>query len=307
MPSYWVSEPYIDLRIEDIPLFYSPSRGLPIQLRLSYRQRGVVPEDPAVFGVGANWSCSFRSYLVDLTSVTPGWMRLHRGGAGLIDYTNNITQYRDGSLLTGSGGNFQIEYADGSKDVFQKNFVNADGTNFYFMTSQTDPAGNTLSYNYSSNPSAVQLLTVTDPDTKSTSLYYENATFPLQITKVVDPFNRTNLLQYRSDGYLLTNIDVIGMTNSFVYDTDPNRTGWITNLVTPYGTTAFEHGGADAQSATFFTTGVPVNRYITVTLPNGGHELYLYRQDCSAFLPAGYAITPDVTPLTMRYDNVDQW
>src|SRR5258706_16463514 len=27
MPSYWVSEPYINLRLEDIPLFYSPSRG----------------------------------------------------------------------------------------------------------------------------------------------------------------------------------------------------------------------------------------------------------------------------------------
>src|ERR1041385_2679931 len=149
MPSYCVSEPYINLRLEDVPLFYSPSRGFPIEFRLSYRQRGVVPEDPAIFGVGTNWSCSLRYYLVDQTSLSAGWMRLHRGGAGLIDFTNNITQYRDGSLLTGSGGNFQIEYADGSVDYFQNHFVNSAGTSFYFITSQVDPAGNTITYNYS--------------------------------------------------------------------------------------------------------------------------------------------------------------
>src|SRR5207248_6460981 len=66
MPTWWVSEPYINLRMEDEPLGYQPAHGARVAFRLSYRQRGAVLEDPAVFGVGINWSCSFRAYVVNL-------------------------------------------------------------------------------------------------------------------------------------------------------------------------------------------------------------------------------------------------
>jgi hypothetical protein len=35
MPSYWVSEPYINLRIEDSPLLYRPARGSEVTFHLS--------------------------------------------------------------------------------------------------------------------------------------------------------------------------------------------------------------------------------------------------------------------------------
>lgn len=106
MPVWFVSEPYINIRLEDEPFGYQPARGPRVAFNLSYRQRGAILEDPKIFGLGPNWSCSFRSFLVDLTTNTPGLLRLHRGGAGWIDYTNTDAQYADGSILSGSAGNY---------------------------------------------------------------------------------------------------------------------------------------------------------------------------------------------------------
>src|SRR5207245_4343859 len=60
VPIFWISEPSINIRVEDTPLWWIPARGSqPISLKISYRQRGVISEDPTIFGLGQNWSCSF--------------------------------------------------------------------------------------------------------------------------------------------------------------------------------------------------------------------------------------------------------
>src|SRR5262245_57998973 len=46
MPQWWVQEPTINLRLEDEPLGYTPALGPRVSFGLSYRQRGVVPENP---------------------------------------------------------------------------------------------------------------------------------------------------------------------------------------------------------------------------------------------------------------------
>jgi hypothetical protein len=68
LATWWVSEAAVNLRIEDEPLpEVTPSHGPAVKFHVSYRQRGAVPENPvAVFGVGANWSCSFRAYIVNV-------------------------------------------------------------------------------------------------------------------------------------------------------------------------------------------------------------------------------------------------
>jgi len=76
MAQWWISQPYLNLRLEDTPLWHTPARGEPVRFQVSYRQRGGVLEYPDVFGVGTNWSCSFRAYLLD-TSGSP--LKLHRG------------------------------------------------------------------------------------------------------------------------------------------------------------------------------------------------------------------------------------
>jgi len=302
VPIFWVSSPYTSLRLEDVPLEWNPGTGGRIAFQLSYRQRGAIPEDATIFGLGPNWSCSFRAFVLDLGG-SPDLLRSHRGGAGWITHTNGATQYRDGSILTSVTGGYQIEYASGAKDIFTHSF--ASGTNtYYFLSSRADPQGHTTTYNYSATPGIAQLVSLTDPDGKTCTLYYENATFTNQITKVVDPYSRTNLLRYDDQGYLTNVVDVFGLTNSFTYD--PANPGWITAMTTPYGSTSFSYGGVNVGSTDFYTGNNQVNRWLQVTLPTGGHHLYLYRQDCSAFMASTYPSVPVTTPFGNTLDNLDQ-
>ncbi len=86
MAAWRVAQPAINLHLDDVPLFYSPSRGLPVQFRLSYRQRDQMPVDPAIFGVGTNWTSSGRVFLLDANHIQSGLFRLHRGGAGELEH-----------------------------------------------------------------------------------------------------------------------------------------------------------------------------------------------------------------------------
>src|SRR5262249_45115729 len=81
---------------------------------------------------------------------------------------------------------------------------------------------------------------------------------------------------------------------------------WITNMVTPYGSTGFRFGGADAGRSTVETGLNQVNRFVEVTLPSGGKELHLYRKDCSGFISLPYSPVPKPAPLSDTLDNVDQ-
>jgi RHS repeat-associated protein len=300
MAYYHVSQPYINLKIEDTPIRWVAARGKAVMFHLSYRQRGAIIEDPAIFGVGTNWSCSFRAFLYgDGTN-----FRVHQGGAGWIDYAIDTSQYRDGSILSAVTGGYQIEYRNGSIDTFVHQFTQG-GKTLYFLTSRADPAGNAMSFNYTNDSSVVRLTSVADPDGNETHLYYQDATVPNQITSVVSPDNRTNVLKYDAQGYITNSTDAGGLVSAFSYDAGVRR-GWITNMTTPYGATSFSYGGVDETNSEYFQTGGVVNRYIIVTLPSAGHEVYLYRQDCSAFLPSTYDAVPDTSPLTNTLDNVDQ-
>src|SRR5208283_4118455 len=48
-PTWTVSEPYINLRLDDEPLGYQPPIGPRVSFHLSYRQRGSVTAYPAMF------------------------------------------------------------------------------------------------------------------------------------------------------------------------------------------------------------------------------------------------------------------
>src|SRR6266567_3862687 len=119
VPIFWVSSPCTSLRLEDVPLWWNPGTGGRIALQLSYRQRGAIIADPTIFGLGPNWCCSFRAFLLDLGG-SPDLLRVHRGGAGWITCTNGPTQYRDGSILISITGGYQIEYANHQPSRFAR-------------------------------------------------------------------------------------------------------------------------------------------------------------------------------------------
>jgi RHS repeat-associated protein len=302
MPAFWVSSPYINLRLEDVPLWWIPGKGQHMLFHLSYRQRGQIPEDPTIFGLGSNWSCSFRAFVLSLGG-TPESLQLHRGGSGWITYTNGVTQYLDGSILTTVTGGYQITYPNGARDVFTHSFVSSTNT-YHFLSSHVEPAGPTTLFTYSSTPGIAQLASILDSDGKTASFYYQNTTYTNQITMVVDPYSRTNRLAYDNNGYLTNIVDVAGLSTSFIYDS--SNPGWITNMTTPYGTTSFSFGGVDVNNTDFYTGGGVVNRWLLASLPNGGNHLYLYRQDCNGVISSTYPTVPSTSPFGNTLDNVDQ-
>lgn len=307
LPTYWISEPRVNLHIESTPLGYQPSHGWPLEFRLSYRQRGAVREDSTVFGFGFGWSSSLRAYLADLSG-SSGVYRVHRGGAGYIDYVPGAPQYRDGSIATPIAGGFQIEYRDGSKEIFTNSFVNSSGITLYLLTTRADPAGAAFAFSYSNVGGVFELTSVTDNDGRSTHFYYENANFPNQVTKLVDPFLRTNVLTYNEMGYLTNIVDVGGLSSSFQYDSAlwQGYAPSLTNITTPYGTTAFSFGGVDSGSLYVSSGSNSVNRFAQAILPTGGADLYEYRMDCSAFVSSTNSSVPSTSPLANTMDNVDQ-
>jgi RHS repeat-associated protein len=299
MPVWWVSEPFINLRLEDEPLGYQPSHGPRVSFHLSYRQRGSMDEDPYIFGIGTGWTSSLRWYVF----VDPnGYLFLHQGGAGLVSYYVGQPQRRDGSVLSDIVGmpGYAIRYTDGSIAYFRTPATNSAGFTYYFLSTMADPAGNCNTYGYTTNSGIFQLTSVTDPDGNVTSLNYTNSAFANQITSVVDPFFRTNYLTYDANGYLTNSIDVAGISSTFVYDA--GNPGWITNLVTPYGATGFSFGGVDANKD-LSASDPGVDRYALITLPTGGKHLYLYQNDCSSFLGSWAPTIPSTAPFSNTFEQ----
>jgi len=302
MPNYWISEPYLNLRMEDIPLGYTPAIGPKVFFQISYRQRGVVPEEN-YFSVGTNWSCAFRSYVLDIS----GGVRLHRNGAAFLDYEEGVPHFRDGSVMDiqTPGASYVLVRPNGGKDIFETAFTTESDQVLYFLTQRVDPAGNALTFNYTNNNGVFQLVSMTDADGKTTTLFYENGSFLNRITKVVDPFLRTNRLTYDHQGYLTNITDVEGLPTGFIYDLGTaSHRGWITNMTTPYGVTSFGFGGADMDRDDI--SGAGISRYVEVTLPMGGKELYMFRATCYSFMTYNEATKPDASPFSDTFDDATQ-
>ena len=109
------------------------------------------------------------------------------------------------------------------------------------------------------------------------------------ITQVTDPSGRYTTLQYDGNGQLTnTNItDVAGISSVMAYDAN----GWPSSLTTPYGTTYF--APVDKGQS------IPddIDRYVTITEPTGGNQLYAFVQ-YPPYKPAYYAaaLVPTNTP-----------
>jgi len=344
MPVWWVSEPLLNLRIEDEPLGYQPSRGNRVAFRISYRQRGypsiastyaTTPLPPEIFGLGPNWSCSWRFFVhYDLNY---GVATVVRPGSGGLRYGNDTLFWQDHNQLnevwtSGTLVAFTFDYPTGARATFGKRSSLSDGNDYYFITSFSDPAGRVTTYTYDTQPSVVRLVSLTDPDSRVTHLYYDNSALSNQVTRVVDPFNRTTTLQYNSDvnssffGALTNLTDVASLPTSFSYQVGTNASGtaltslWITNMTTPYGPTGFRYGGIDAGENTSYQYGNQVNRFVEISQPNGGKQLFLARDVCTQlspsdptpFLPDSYAGSqvPNTTnanfSIANTLDNVDQ-
>ncbi len=300
MPVWQVSEPYINLWLQDEPLGYQPVLGPRVSFHLSYKQREVVSGfNTNIFSVGKKWNFSWFSYV---TQDTNGSNVVHFDGGRQVTFygTNDYLTYAQLSGNTNSG--FTLSYPDGSQNVYGFMVTNSSGAfQDAFLSQRKNAQAQATLFNYSgyaSSAPVIRLQSVVDGDGRTNLLYYvsTNAFSTNLISQVVDAFGRTNSLAYDSTGHLTNIIDVAGLSASYTYDGND----YITNLTTPYGATTFQI--TDTVAGNF----PPNGRSILVTTPDTGHQLFLYSNSAPG-IAVSYSSgqIPGTTPFSNTLDTTN--
>lgn len=279
MPVWSVSEPYISLWLKDEPLGYQPAIGPRVSFELAFKQRefnsGYVT---SFFGVGKRWNCAWFSYLAQ--DMNTNNVVYFPGGGSTTYYTTN--DYLTQTTLSGDTTNgFTIAYPNGSKDVY--GFVVTNNTGVFqeaFLSERWNAQSQklTLNYsNYSASSPVIILKNVVDGDGRTTTISYAttNAYSHNLISQVTDPFGRKTFLSYNPNGDLTNITDVASNSTAISYDAND----WATNMVTPYGTTAFTLTDSGANPP-------PNGRSVLITKPDGSHEYYLYNDNAPGIASA---------------------
>lgn len=272
MAIWSVSQPFINLWIQDTPIGYEPPRGPNMAFMAAWRQRETNPINTAFFNLGTNWNCSWRSWVRE-ESATTATLFAPSGGAIFFTNTGVWIDYASGARLerltnAGSLSGYRLTHQDGAKDTFD--YAAPGSPKIFFVTTNETAQGFRVTYNYATSGSAVRLLAVVDASTQTNTLsYVSNVWSGNLISAVTDPFGRSASFAYDTSGRLTNITDPIGITSSFRYSTS----GDITNLITPYGTTGFELSGGDIA---LDTGGTCAPRLAKVTQPNGAKELFAF-------------------------------
>jgi RHS repeat-associated protein len=274
MPVWSVSDPFMNLWITDEPLGYQPPRGDRISFLLNYKQRDEIFHSTNDFNVGKLWNCDWLTYVED---TGPATADLFVPGGGQRSYItdSNTLEFTSITRMARFTNKFEVRYPSGAIDVYGYRSPVLTPTT-YFRTLQIDPWSNTNTFVYTTNAGGnVRLAYVIDATSHTNSLFYDitsSAYSTNLVTRVTDGFGRTNVLEYDlSSGHLTNIVDVLGLSNLVAYETN----GWITNLTTPYGSTAFHLEG----TRNYFVpeTNALVERAVLVTHPDASKELFVYR------------------------------
>lgn len=304
MAKWAVTEPFLSLQLHDIPLWYQPSVGRPVEFGLYYNQRDYNSVPANVFGTGERWRPTWLSW-IDLD--TNGNTMLHASGGGTRFYNGTNVEYQSSTRLdylgSGLGDQYRVTYADGSEDYYAFRNTNSAGLKRFFLTERKDrhDVGIQLNYiPYSATNTGVKLSTIEDIDGKLTSIGYD-PTNAFKIASISNPHGKTATLLYNVTGARITAItDMGGLTTSFTYGNGRNL--WISEMVTPYGTNSFDYTDLSMSSSMTSDPANTVNRSVRVTTPSGGKHLYIYRDLSTHFYEGG----PEFLPLHYSGDDLPQ-
>lgn len=313
-----VSEPYINLWIFHQPLTYETSYGQAMACGVAFKQRNN-RFNAKVFGLGPGWESSWLSYVeytLDASNppkATVGTNYVALGGARNYvgdGVTKEIKSSSTMTILTNGSGvltGFQVSFPSGAKNIFGYLFQVSANENYAFLSQRIDPVGHTNLFAYDTIGNVVRLRTMVDSDNRTNTIAYD-ATFTAQIKEVTGPYGTKAGFGYDGSGRLTTITNAGGLVDSFTYDSQ----NLITNLATVYGTTSFKtttnsFGGYNLGGTN------QVNRSVLVTDPDGGKQLFIYR-DSSSKLNPGSAIdlipssypggeVPITWPLLNTFDN----
>src|ERR1043166_22471 len=235
------------------------------------------------------WNCSWLSYITfDGTNDPAPAMAVAKVGERTYN-SDGVTRefFSDTTLLCSADSsktNYVVSHANGAKDYYGY-VIPFQMKQAAFLTDRVDPYGHTNHFVYIQTNSATLLKYVIDGDGRTNTLFYTNNNFPAQITGVQDPFGHMATLFYDSVGMLTNITDSVSLSSSFKYD---GSLGWVTNLITPYGTTKFFYTTNNTSGNEF--TGPDwhppyeyfIIRSVKIIDPAGGTNIYMLRQDCTA-------------------------
>ena len=296
MPSWRVSEPFLNVWVEDMPLEYLPARGPAIRLVLGHRQRdgdGYDYYEGASFGQGvhASWFSSAgpfggNTYFVYHPNGRLGHYKFSSSSAAMSE-----RNYWDNSQLERLANGFLLHRPDGSVWHYEYG-VYGD----YYLSAQVDPQGERLSFYYDAYD---RLVAIQDAASGTTQLSYSGT--GIQVQSVRTPDGRTAQFEYTNrgggDAYLTAITDPVGIRSTIDYSQSSGFSDWIASFTTPYGTTSFEYSG-------YFDSGL--SSWVKVTEPEGRVHGFALIDTNAAGMPSTFANhqVPSVSggsPLDLTY------
>jgi RHS repeat-associated protein len=246
MPTWFVTEPNLNLFLEDTPFRYRPSRGLDIEFQLYFKNtlgaNGIVDASQyLIFGVGTNWNTPWRSYLMKrLTDPGPGGEYfLFNGNGRIVHLARGYVDYETTAKFDPGdrSDTFYLTFPNGIRHIFGPKVMLA-GTELWFLTSIEDPSTNAITFEYATSGNTIRLSKIVDVDHRETTFLYTNTTYYSNlISQVSGPSGETVQLKYDGQGRLTNIVDVVQLSSSIQYDSS-NR---LSKLVTPYGTNSYQY------------------------------------------------------------------
>jgi RHS repeat-associated protein len=291
-----VSESFVSLWLHDEPLGYQGAIGPRTSFQLDFKQREVeAGYYTNLFSVGKKWNFSWLSYIY--TNAGKSAVYCPDGGRFVDDGYGN-PDYRTRAILSGNAGSaYTLTYPDGRQYIYGFMVYNGSQLMAAMLSEQRDAEGRgTHLYYYPVDPSTrvIRLHYVVDADSRTNTIYYVSANnySTNLISSVVDPFGRTTTLSYDDGGHLMSITDVAGNSSSFTYSGDI-----VNSMTTPYGTTLFAVTDADNP------VGSASGRSVLITEPDGGHQLYLFKDYAPGVADSYSTDLPSTSPLSNTLEN----
>ena len=285
MPTWYVSEPCINLWVKDTPISCNTPYGGEMPITLFYKQRNdaLLQYSDNCYSFGRNWGCELFGYVVGAYYKDPYIKALLPNGETVkyvferpsVTTTNYYSNSRIDVIINNDViEGYTITLSDGTVYYYKQVFT--DGY-LYYISQKRDNNGYNTYYNYSFDNSNLRLTSLEDHNhqTVYTFGYTNVGTMNSLIDRITDRYNNQATLHYElvDNSYpMLFNItDSVGLLSTFEYDAN----GWINTLTTPYGTTTFTYDCTVGDDAGW--------RCVTATDPNYEKQIYLFLVNCSGW------------------------
>ena len=166
------------LRIDDIPLYYTPPVGPIIEFTLAHNEidDSQPTTTPAHSHVGKGWVMDWITYVVPVAEplTNASVVRVQEGSGGYQELKHEGNglfgpHHQSYITITKTGDTYTRRYPNGWEEVFDTPDNPADPTRI-FLTRRKDPHGNALTFTYDAN---LRLVSITDAIDQVTNLDYE--------------------------------------------------------------------------------------------------------------------------------------